>query len=227
MHWADATGNGDGTQDDPRNPAMPSWTLPESTGYPTIRPEFGLSRSGRSSARLINTDYEHAHACVLLTKGANKTLPAGLIAGRQYTVELWGRVSPSSGSMQLTVSAKDARCLNCLISNSTVLASGAVGSNFTSISAEFTSVINSTTLFVKQHAAGTVWLDDFTLMEVAKAAPRAYMKALHMKSDDRTLPTPTNYSVASVFPRWCPVGGLAADGKNGRNNPCAPSIAYH
>lgn len=49
--------------------------------------------------------------------------------------------------------------------------------------------------------------DDFTVMEAPAVSVR-------MKNDDRTLPTPTNYyTVQSVSPRRCPVGGMAADGK--------------
>jgi len=69
--------------------------------------------------------------------------------------------------MRLTISAKDARCQrSCMAGNSTVLASGAVGSEFTAINATFTAAVNSTTLFVQQHSAGTVWMDDFTVLEV-------------------------------------------------------------
>jgi hypothetical protein len=54
-----------------------------------------------------------------------------------------------------------------MATNSTVLASGLAGaaSNFTSIRATFTAPVNSTTLYVQQHSSGTLWLDDFTVVE--------------------------------------------------------------
>ena len=68
---------------------------------------------------------------------------------------------------RLTITAKDARCSNSCIANSTVLASGSAGSdtNFTSIQATVIAPVNSTTLYVQQHSPGTVWLDDFTVVE--------------------------------------------------------------
>lgn len=97
----DANPDGIGTQDTaPINPAMPARTLPEWTAYPVIRPEFGISRSGRSSAKVMNSDIEHARVCVPLTRGADPTLPPGMIAGRRYTVHLAARVAPSSGSIR-------------------------------------------------------------------------------------------------------------------------------
>ena len=165
--WGGPDGTGTGTLESPVNPAMPAWTLPESTGYPTIRPEFGLSSSGRSSAKVMNTDVEHARVCVSLAHGANATLPPGLIAGHQYTVQLWSRVAPSTLPMRLTIAAKDARCQNgCIATNSSVLASGSAGGGkFTAIRATFIAPVNSTTLYVQQHGLGTLWLDDFTVVE--------------------------------------------------------------
>lgn len=165
--WGGPDGTGTGTLESPVNPAMPAWTLLESTGYPTIRPEFGLSSSGRSSAKVMNTDVEHARVCVSLAHGANATLPPGLIAGHQYTVQLWSRVAPSTLPMRLTIAAKDARCQNgCIATNSSVLASGSAGGGkFTAIRATFIAPVNSTTLYVQQHGLGTLWLDDFTVVE--------------------------------------------------------------
>ena len=157
-----------GTVDSPVNPAMPARTLPVSTAYPVIRPEFGISVSGRSCAKIMNTDIEHARVCVTLAHGSNATLPPGIIAGRRYTLHLAARVAPSTGSIRLTIAAKDKRCSNdCMTTNSTVLASGLAGaaSNFTSIRATFIAPVNSTTLYVQQHSSGTLWLDDFTVVE--------------------------------------------------------------
>lgn len=164
----DANPDGTGTMEDPINPAMPACTLPESTAYPVIRPEFGISVSGRSCAKIMNTDFEHARVCVALAHGSNATLPPGLIAGHRYTLHLAARVAPSTQSIRLTIAAKDERCSSgCMATNSTVLASGLAGaaSNFTSIRATFTAPVNSTTLYVQQHSSGTLWLDDFTVVE--------------------------------------------------------------
>jgi hypothetical protein len=69
--------------------------------------------------------------------------------------------------MRLTIAAKDARCQNgCIATNSSVLASGSAGGGkFTAIRATFIAPVNSTTLYVQQHGLGTLWLDDFTVVE--------------------------------------------------------------
>ena len=127
----------------------------------TIRPEFGDAVSGRSSAKVINTD--HQHAAIRLS------LSSGVVAGDSYTFSISARVSPSIPTpVGLQLLAQNTTLCGlmingCALGDLMVLGSGNATKEWVTLSWEFVSPLNATVIYLAQAQAGTIWLDDATL----------------------------------------------------------------
>lgn len=129
----------------------------------TIRPEFGDVVSGRSSAKVINTDHQHSAVRLSLC-------PPGIVAGDTYTFNIFVRVSPSvTTPVGLQLLAQNTTLCRSIVNGcglGDLLEFGKLKHAtevWTQLSWEFVSPLNATVIYLAQAQAGTLWLDDATL----------------------------------------------------------------
>ena len=120
--------------------------------------------SGRSCAKVINTDVKNAVVKLAL-------VPPGLVMGQAYTFSIQAHVSPSLPSvLQLHVHAQNttlcsSRVAGCRQKDLLVLGGGNATSVWGAVTVDFVSPVNSTVIYLSQAQVGLLWLDDATLVE--------------------------------------------------------------
>ena len=112
--------------------------------------------SGRSCAKVINTDVKNAVVKLQLAA-------PGLVAGRAYSFCVKARVSTSlSTTMRLQVLAENkslcsARVAGCGLDDLLVLGSGNATATWSAVSFHIVAPLNSTAIYVRQSQRGLLW----------------------------------------------------------------------